>query len=313
MELLSNPIGYFEFRREKREYVSFQFPSGFNTPQNLRQIAQALAKQYVETNTERIDDEDIARRFKRLTTDRLGGIMEEVGRHDPALPKRAELIQLCAALASHLFRRRHAIARGADTPPATESASILNASARASLASCCRELEAFSCADTDSAAGKEAPNCYPYVAIELLDCLPGTMFVCVVTALDGWFVDERTKDDRRLPGIALAAYDISESPYQLASDRAALQDALCARIGATDSQIMAYRRGQALDRAAGEASSIGRYWFGEGVSKLLETSADAGGLESEDVLSFWSRFVKELLCARIESIRTTESFHSIVH
>src|SRR5262249_18574975 len=142
-----------------------------------------------------------------------------------------------------------------------------------------------------------------------LDSSPGTIFVCCVTSSDPWFFDDRRIPfDVKLPGIVVGFYDIADRSGLGAADFRELEDALRTRLASVSARVMSHKRGVLLETAAGEAANISRYWFGEGVSKLLESTAGGGGLEHEDVVEFWTRFIRDLLCAEIAGISFTEVY-----
>ncbi len=150
----------------------------------------------------------------------------------------------------------------------------------------------------------------PIVYVGNLVTRPDIIFVCCVSSVDIWFVDETIPDDiGRMPEIFFGLY---QAPYfsnvmetsQLHDLEAMLQSSLSSVHG----KNLARRRGGALKSAAGEAGDIARKWFGEGVSILLGEQTSDAHLHNESTLDFWSRFVEKLLCLKAEGVLETETF-----
>lgn len=150
-------------------------------------------------------------------------------------------------------------------------------------------------------------NVYPYVALEPLPRNPDQLVLLAVTPFDPWFVDDRVPEDRRMPEILLAVYETPGDLRLGAKDLRELEATLAAHLGRFTYRLMSSRRGDALANSAGEGAEIARYWMGQGVSHFLRET-DGGGLEFEDVVQFWRRFVEELLCAKIPGVNQTETF-----
>lgn len=318
LELLTKPLLVFEFRREKDDYASFVHTPKRETPDGKYDtgwIVKSLLSHFQLTGAKngldkiqarRISDEAASRRFRGLTASTPNVFFGNIHADKSHTGPRPELWLLCGTLVDHISSYYLSGSEGG-LSISTGTGIPLNSFTRAVVRNWCDELEAFSIVQPDSLGSSDAPNCYPFVAVEPIDEEPGLLMVCAVTALDQWFVDDRVPQDRRLPGITLAIYDTQQSPFRSLADRRSLQDAVAGRIASISARMTAFRRGQALTNAAGESSQASRYWFGEGVARLLETDSDAGGLETEDVVDFWSRFVEDLLCGVVPGVKATET------
>ncbi len=151
---------------------------------------------------------------------------------------------------------------------------------------------------------KTVLNCYPYLEFDSPNRTD--LVLACMTPLDESFVDERVGPDHRIGDISLAVFDIADFTdlSQLSEFRALLR-LTAARLNNT---VMAYRYKQALEEAGGESSKISRYWYSKGVVDLLKAEEDRGALEKFDTLDFWEKFVRDLLCARIEGVKNSQSY-----
>jgi hypothetical protein len=324
--VLKQPIAFVEFRRVGKQYVSFAHGDLSDQRMRFNRAVGAFVQQYLQPIAQEIDDTLIQKRFDSLLAVNplhLPGfaaqisdaaIREKTTPEARRLVERPELNGLCRGLADHVFRHYHI---GPDASAAKE-ASRSNSFLRASVENWHRQLTNSSSTGGarnltqgtgDYQTATEHLNALPYVAIEPLDSSPGTMFVCCVTASDRWFFDDpRIPFDVKLPGIVVGFFDIPDRASIGAADFRELEDALRVRLASVSARVMTHKRGLLLETAAGEAANISRYWFGEGVAKLLESNAGDGGLEREDVIEFWTRFIRDLLCAEIPNIRFTEIY-----
>lgn len=157
---------------------------------------------------------------------------------------------------------------------------------------------------------EEAPlssvlNCYPYLQFHEFDS--EYMLMVCVNALNESFIDYKVLYEHRIPGITLALIDRGDLDDQEANLRQLTS--YCSQLfDRLDTTFVAHRFRIALEASAGEAASISRYWYSKGVVQLLGSDADRGALEDEDVLDFWERFVRDILCARIPGVAKTEIY-----
>ncbi|MEL7452671.1 MAG: hypothetical protein AAGJ50_04780, partial [Pseudomonadota bacterium] len=148
----------------------------------------------------------------------------------------------------------------------------------------------------------------PVIYAGTLACAPNTAFVLAVSSTDAWFVDDSIDPDiGAMPGISLGLYDVSKSRRSDAQSVSDLRAVIKPFLSSLTAKLIAQSRGEVLASAAGEGSKIARWWFGKGVADLLSENT-AGGLSNEDPLDFWTRFVRELLCADIPGVSATETF-----
>jgi hypothetical protein len=302
LELLKRPLCYFEFKRDRDDYVSYCHEPPLSERESrhgLSNVLKALSEQFSSPEQGReITDALMASRLKSVLTSQPRTLFASSAGQSLEGGRRPEVQVLCRALVQHIAAKY-----GKQVEGRTER-KVVNTFARSEIRTWKTELEEFA---TVPRSLVDAPNCYPFVAVERFENRDDLLAVIVVSALDHWFVDERVRLDRRLPGISLSIFDISQSVFRSPTDFQALEEVLAPRLASLNHRITGFKRGQALANAAGDASKISRHWFGEGVASLLATDGGVGTLESEDVLDFWTRFVRDILCGRVQGVDNSET------
>lgn len=330
---LRDPLAFLEYRRAGKTYRCF----AHRAPDRLKRaaeqgekedamtvvrLARYLADEYAQRRPPNTDEEAAAawrRRFADAARldDGLDGLHARTSEVD-------ELAPLMKVVAEHVCRRPAAFkpaaaedaARRRD-PDAERSQDRRTSAARAN-AELSQDERAGVAAWRDmleSAGGRRGEDVdhaqlsvYPYVRVETLANAPSVLAVTIVSPIDQWFFDNSLPQDIALPEILVGFFDVSDPIAALEPDALTqLEDALQARLGEYLFKLITAKRGRALEAAAGDAAEISRHWFGRGVPALLG-EAHASGLHYERATDFWERFVKELLCARVDGVNNVETF-----
>lgn len=148
---------------------------------------------------------------------------------------------------------------------------------------------------------------YPFFAIREI---AGYQVMLVATPLLAEFVDEKVVPDQRIANFTVGVFGGTPSMGASGATTDEIASLLRTAMGYVNQTVSSHRHQQALQRSAGEATTISRFWFGEGLVQFLGQgdSSKQGLLSSEDPLDFWQRFIQQLLCARIDGVDDTEVF-----
>ncbi|MEP3523992.1 MAG: hypothetical protein ABJN24_01055 [Hyphomicrobiales bacterium] len=326
LEILSKPIFVAEFKRDGVEFVSHLFSANrktFDAETNgaisdlITHFSDRNAMSYLATADDDTPyDSLLKKRFLQLTTEKwqaLPGVQES--NSDQIV--RSELFGLMSALSRHLNVYSGKAYTNKVTTFGLDTRQICSSQMRAVVNDWHdRLLRIGGINRTQSSTDEfewrhdfDSPvNVLPYVAIEPIDTNFNTIAVIMVEPLDPLFVDERVPDDVRLPTVSVGLYDTRALRQVSHNNLREVQNALRISLASTSYRLTTQSSRDILALAAGEAADISRYWYNEGIAKLFGHDANMSGLEKEDTVTFWERFVEDLLCADIPGLRDVEVY-----
>lgn len=297
LDALASPSLLITLKRTDKEYASLVHAAGKDHA-DPRQTLARLAGAFSTAPRDQTEDNALENLWKKALSSDAKAFT------DTDSTPRLEFDQLVRIVIDHC-QRSYLGANPVEQAQWTSAPAHTNQFTRRALGAWRDALEAHQVRLARGAVS--SVNVYPYVALETLPRNPDQLVLLAVTPFDPWFVDDRVPEDRRMPEILLAVYETPGDLRLGAKDLRELETTLAAHLGRFTYRLMSSRRGDALANSAGEGAEIARYWFGQGVSHFLRET-DGGGLEFEDVVQFWRRFVEELLCAKIAGVHQTETF-----
>jgi hypothetical protein len=335
LALMMQPCFMVEFQRLRKDYVSF-----FHLPESLafegedvgskasleaqRALDELSAIMDLRSDANAILDEDVEQRWGHFLDD--GKIASDDGHVAPAGVTLAsaqftgvplEVAALARALTDHAVRTYRAElihAPGAEqTRAALKEERLRNlSSARQVNAANRAAVQVFASTLRQSARSRYSQKVrdafigYPYVSFRRIDRNSDFALLCMATPLDDRFIDRRVPNDRRLPGVLLALFNLRGLEGQM-QHFPMVERMLTNELGSLFFRSLLFQRSNDLIAAAGDATKISRYWFGKGVTTFLERLTNSA-MQNESTVEFWARFVRELLCAKVEDVEDLETF-----
>jgi CheY-like chemotaxis protein len=319
MRSLGQPVCMIEMRRDRKRNRAFvHYPEldsahyGELQHDKVSRYLQLLHDQQLDHSVRPLEDGAFDRSLSQTLN--LDAITRNLSGDDMEPPDRLALLRPLSEYLFEQFRQHRPSRTEKDENWSTDTNAFVRAHVIAWLEKVYRKSK-YDVADGEDGARNsdrftDAIDVLPVTYVASLNGSPDITFLISITPSDPWFIDESIPEDiANMPDIFIGVFQAPPSVPML-GDRGQreLEAALDASLGALHYKLMSRQRGEAIRISSGEGSKIARAWFGQGVSGLLGKEASDARLKNETTLDFWTRFVEELLCMRIEGVLDTETF-----